>query len=219
MLAAVFVTAGGAASAATQEQIGSWVLNCPDKAAGAGTCLMHLNKRFYDKGGITGDLEVLAQGKALVPVIALRGLSGEMLMAASLAGKVDASIQLPGGPREDLNCAATSVGYICSPNGAATQRLSAGLASARTLTVRAAVSMTGMNSLPPQEKSVDLAGTNEALAKLLAAGPSPVPAATTALASPPPEGLMGMADKALKAAGYPNGVANIQALMAKYMKK
>jgi hypothetical protein len=30
---------------------------------------------------------------------------------------------------------------------------------------------------------------------------------------------MGMADKALKAAGYPNGLADLQALLAKYRGK
>jgi hypothetical protein len=34
-----------------------------------------------------------------------------------------------------------------------------------------------------------------------------------------PEGLMQTADKLLKAAGYPNGVADLQALLAKYRGK
>jgi hypothetical protein len=80
------------------------------------------------------------------------------------------------------------------------------------------VSVTGMNALPTQEKVLDLSGTNEALAKLRSAGPSQVPAPIMGLASQSPEGMMGMADKLLKAAGYPNGVQQIQALMAKYMK-
>jgi hypothetical protein len=179
---------------------------------------MRFNKRFLDKGGLTGDLEVQEQGKSLVPVIALRGLPPEMLMAASMAGKTEASVQFGGGAREDLNCAVTSAGYICSPKDDAAQKLAAGLSAARSVTVRVGVSVTGMNAVPAQEKSLDLSGTNEALAKLRAAGPSRVPSPMTALGGQSPEGMMGMADKLLKAAGYPNGISQIQALMAKYMK-
>jgi hypothetical protein len=41
----------------------------------------------------------------------------------------------------------------------------------------------------------------------------------TAVTEPSPGALMGMADRALKAAGYPNGVADLQALVAKYRGK
>jgi hypothetical protein len=222
-LAIGIIAIGGSARAATQEQIGSWVLNCPGDTPGAEPCVMRFNKRFLDKRGITGDLEIQARGKSLVPVIALRGLSSEMLMAASLAGKAEASVQLGGGPREDLNCAVSSSGYICSPNDAGTQKLAAGLPLARSVTVRVSVSMAGMSPgmipLAAQEKALDLSGTNEALARLRTVGPSQVPSLMTALASQSPEGMMGMADKLLKAAGYPNGTAQLQALMAKYMKK
>ncbi len=221
-LAVGIVALSGGANAATQEQIGSWVLNCPGDKPGAEPCIMRFNKRFLDKGGITGDLEIQGQGKSLVPVIALRGLSPEILMAASLAGKTEASIQFGGGPREDLTCSAGSSGYICAPKDDATAKLAAGLQGARSVTVRIGVSMAGMTPLPPQEKALELSGTNEAMAKLRIAGPSQVPTAMTgpmaAMASQSPEGMMGMADKMLKAAGYPNGVQQIQALMAKYMK-
>ena len=180
---------------------------------------MRFDRRFLDKAGITGDLEVQAQGKTLVPVIALRGLSSEILMAATLAGKTEASIQFAGAPREDLACAASSAGYICAPNDANGAKLAATLPAARSVTVRISVGVAGMSPLPPQEKSLDLAGTNEALARLRAAGPTQVPTAKTELAAQSPAGLMGMADKALKAAGYQNGIAGLEALVAKYMKK
>jgi len=180
---------------------------------------MRFARRFLDKAGITGDLEVQAQGKTLVPVIALRGLSSEILMAATLAGKTEASIQFAGGPREDLVCAASSVGYICAPNSANDDKLAAALPSARSVTVRISVAVAGMSPLPAQEKSLDLSGTSEALTRFRAAGPTQIPTAATELASQSPAGLMGMADKVLKAAGYQNGVAGLQALVAKYMKK
>lgn len=216
---AIGATLGALASAATQEQIGTWVLECPGKDP----CTLRFNKRFLEKAGITGDLEVLAEGKTLVPVIALRGLSNDMLMAASLAGKADASLQFPGTPKEDLDCTASTGGYICAPKDSAAQKLAAAMTTARSVTIRVGVSMGGMSPLPAQERSLDLNGTNEALARLRSAGPSPLPtplpASMTGLASQSPEGLMGMADKMLKAAGYPNGTAQLQAMLAKYMSK
>jgi hypothetical protein len=140
-----------------------------------------------------------------------------MLTAAVLAGRTEASIQFPGGAREALACAASTAGYICAPDEAAGRRLAAGLPVAHSATVFVSVSVTGLNPLPPQEKSVDLSGTAEALARLLVAGPTQVPNALATMTSP--AGLAGMADKALRAAGYPNGVADLQALVAKYLRK
>ena len=87
-LAMGLIAISGAAQASTQEQIGSWVLDCPGTKPGAEPCIMRFNKRFLDKAGITGDLEIQAEGKSLVPVIALRGLSPEMLMAAATEAKL-----------------------------------------------------------------------------------------------------------------------------------
>jgi hypothetical protein len=209
----------GTASAASPEHIGSWVLSCPSQTPDSEPCVLHLEKRFLDKGGITGDLEVQALGKTLVPVIALRGLPGEILLAASLAGKTDASMQFGDGPKEALTCNPSSTAYICSPKDDAANNLAAALPAARSVTVRVSVTMSGLKPLPVEEKSLPLSGTNEALARLRIVGPPQVLGPTTALASQSPAALMGMADKALKAAGYPNGVADLQALVAKYKSK
>jgi hypothetical protein len=210
----------GAGRAATQEQIGSWVLNCPGSTPHSEPCLMRFNQRLFEQAGITGDLEVQAQGKSLVPVISLRGLSSEMLTAAvSMGGTTGASIQFAGDARESLNCAPRTAGYFCSPNDTTAQRLATGLQTARSLRVRVSASMPGMNPLPAQERTLDLSGTKEALARLRIVGPSQVPSSMTALESPSPGAMMGMVDKALKAAGYRNGMADLQAMLAKYMKK
>ncbi len=207
-----------AARAATEQQIGSWVVSCPD---GARECQMRFGKRFLDKAGITGDLEVESQGRSLVPVIALRGLSSQILTAASIAGTTEASIQFPGGVRQALTCNATAAGYICAPDEAAGHILSAGLATAKSGTVRVSVSVAGMAPLPAQEKSLDLSGTNEALARLRSVGPSPVPSALAAdgAGAQSPAGMMSIADKMIKAAGYPQGVSGLQGMIAKYMAK
>jgi hypothetical protein len=224
VLALGLMIPAGIASATMEEHIGTWVLSCPAAAPGAEPCQLHIQKRLLDTAGITGDLEVQALGSILVPVIALHGLSNEIMLAASLAGKAEVSMQFAGGPREDLVCAPSSLGYICSPKGDAAQELAAGLVSARSVTVRASVVVSGLKPLPVQEKSLHLSGTNEALARLRAVGPTQmpgllVPGLMTVLAAQSPGGLMAMADKALKAAGYSNGMADLQALLAKYRGK
>jgi hypothetical protein len=203
------------AVAGTQEHIGSWIITCPV----GGPCAMRFSKRFLDKSGVTGDLEIDADGDALVPVLAVRGLSNEVLMAAVMAGKTEASLQLAGGAREPLECSASESGYICAPDRAAGLKLAAALPAARQVTVRVTVAVMGMSPLPTQEKSLELTGTAEALARVRAEGPTPVPNVKTAVAAGSAAGLMGVADRALKAAGYPNGLADLQARLAKLMAK
>lgn len=218
LCAAVLALAPALAYAAAEQRIGSWVISCPD---GARECLMRFSKRFLDKAGITADLEVESQGAALVPVIALRGLSSEMLLATTMAGKTDVSLQFPGAARQQLNCNASNAAFVCVPNEAAGRLLSAALPTAHTVTVRVGLSVTGMSPLPAQERSLDLSGTTEALARLRAAGPSPVPNPLSVAreAARSPAGMMTMADKMLKSAGFQQGVAGVQALIARYMNK
>ena len=210
---------GGAARAAAPEQIGSWVIDCPASPP-AGGCLMRAGTRFLDKGGITGDLEVQAQDQALVPVITVRGLPRELLLAAAMAGKPTASIQFPGGSAQPLACAATALAYVCAPaDQAAGRALAAGLPTAAEVSVQVSLSVSGLKTLPAQRKSLPLSGTQAALQRLRAAGPTPLATPVTDTTPPRPADLMVMADKLLRAAGYPDGVAKLQSLMAKYLRK
>jgi hypothetical protein len=205
----------GIAATATQERVGSWVIACPGDAP----CVMRFDKWFLDKSGVTGDLEVEADGNTLVPVLTLRGLPSNVLIAAAAVGKTEASLQFDGGTREALDCAVSEAGYICAPNEAAGSKLAGRLPMARKVIVRVSVTVSGMNSLPVQEQSLDLAGTVEALTRLRAAGPTPVPNLKTAVAAQSAAGLMGAADRALKAAGYPNGLADFQTRLGQLMRK
>lgn len=205
-----------AADSERPEPIGNWVLICPTSSSG---CLMRLSQRFFDKAGVTGDLEVQAQGSTLVPVLTVRGLPNEMLLAAAMAGKPEASVQFAGSAAEPLNCAASTDGYLCAPDEAAGRRLATALVNAHRVTLRASLAIQGMKPLPPQERSLDLIGTADALARVRKLGPSAVPRTLPAMSPASQAGLMEMADKALKAAGYPDGVARLQELLAKYMKK
>jgi hypothetical protein len=209
----------GTVCAATPQHIGSWVLECPGDAPGREPCRLRFDKHLVDKAGITGDLEIQALGKTLVPVITLRGLPNEALVAASLAGRTEASLQFDDSPPDALGCAPSSVGYVCSPEGEAAKKLAAGLSAAHSVKVRVSVTVTGMKPLPAQEKSLQLSGTTEALTRLRISGPTEVAGPLQAVASPSPGALIGMADKALKSAGYPNGIADLQTLLAKYRGK
>jgi hypothetical protein len=219
VLAGWLALLAGDAFAATQTQIGSWVLNCSGEAA----CRLRSEKRFVDKAGITAELEILADGTALVPVLTLRGLSTQVVMMAATAGTVEAWMQLDGGARQALDCAPSLDGYFCTPRGKAAQTLAAGLPTARTMTARVQATVSGMKPLPAQEKTLTLTGTRAALAKLVVAGAEPVPdarmaAAARLLPQASPSTLAGMADKALKAAGYPKGVGDLKGLVTKYLK-
>ncbi len=215
---ALLLILGIAARAAAPEQIGSWVITCPPGPPADG-CLMRAGTRFLDKGGITGDLEVQAQGEALVPVITVRGLPQDLLLAAAMAGRPTASIRFPGGPAQPLDCAATAMAYVCAPNQAAGRALAAGLPTAAEVSVQVSLSVSGLKTLPVQQKSLPLSGTRAALQRLRAAGPTQVANPVTATTPPRPADVMVMADKLLRAAGYPDGVAKLQSLMAKYLRK
>jgi hypothetical protein len=215
LMVLAFVPPSGAAPAATLERFENWVISCPGQAP----CTMRADKRFLDKSGLTGDLEIQAQGKSLVPVLALRGLPAEALIAAAMIGKTEATLQFQDGPPYALDCGVRGAGYICAPNESTGPKLAAALPGVRHVTVRVVVAVTGMIPLPPQERSLDLNGTVPALARLRAAGPTQVPGWSRALASQSPAGLTGIADRALKAAGCPNGFADLQARLSRYMRK
>lgn len=207
----------GTARAATQERIGSWLLSCPGETTGSEPCRLRTKEHLFDEDGITGDLEIQVIGKSLVPVIALRGLPPELLAVASLAGKAEAWIRLDDGSRENLTCAPSADAYICAPKDHAAANLAAQLPAARSITVRVSVTVNGLKPLTAREKSLDLTGTNTALARLRVAGAPQVPAGPITAQSP--GRLAAMADKALKSAGYPNGLADLQTLLAKYKGK
>jgi hypothetical protein len=204
----------GTAVAAPAEHMGSWALECPDP--GGGSCVLRLDKRLVDKGGITVDLEVRAGEHGLVPVLLLRGLPEAVMLAASQVGSVDASLQFSDGSRQRLDCAPGSSAYVCSPRDDAARKLSADLPNARGVKIWVMATVSGMKPLPVGDRSYALAGTRQALDRLLAAGPASVPVTVTATEVQSSAALVGMADKALRAAGYKNGISDLGALVAKY---
>src|SRR5205085_12553184 len=109
----------------------------------------------------------------------------------------------------DLPCAVGAAGFLCAPQDEAVPALAASFIPARSLTVRMSLSVAGSNKLTVKERSLALAGTPEALARLRAAG-----APSTA-----PDGWLGLLDRGLKAMGYRNGMADLPALLLEYLRR
>ncbi len=217
MLAGLLVAMNGAA-AASSATIGSWILDCPGEPSPSETnqgCILRHKDRFFAMAGISADLEVQQIGKTLVPVIALRGLPAELLLASSLTGKALASLQFPGGPPIDLACGASGAIYVCSPGETATRALAAALPHAKAVTVRVAVTPPGMDPLPAQSRLLQLSETPDALIRLQAAGPMQGPAPI----QPLPRGWVALIDKGLKAAGYKNGSADLPPALRDTLKQ
>jgi len=193
-----------ATAAAVPEPVGSWLLAC-DGAA----CVLRHKDRLFSGAGVTADMEVRAAGKALVPVVTLRGLPNQVLLASSMAAKAEASVQFPGAARVPFACAIGDGGYVCAPPDNAIAPLAAALPKARSVTVRVSLSFSGTGLQPNREWSLELAGTPEALARLRAAG---APSAE-------PGGWVVWLDRVLKAAGYANGTADLPGLVARYLRR
>jgi hypothetical protein len=191
-----------AALGAAPELVGSWVLECGDAG-----CVLRHKDRLFARVGVSADLEVRAAGEALVPVIAVRGLPNEMLLASSMAGKAEASVQLAGGARAVLACVIGGGGFICAPAEDAVAALAAGLPSARSVAVRVTLSVSGTNLQTSQERTLALAQTPEALARLRAVGAP----------SDEPGGWARLLDRGMKAAGYKNGAADLPGVVAGYL--
>ena len=103
------------------EKIGSWVMDCADNGPGSPTCQLRSAKRLLDQGGIVGDLEIQMLGKSLVPVVMLRGVPGDILMAASLTGDQPKRRSSSRAPRLKTSNAASPQADISAPQ--ATTRL------------------------------------------------------------------------------------------------
>ncbi len=197
-----------ASQAAAPESIGTWVLNCPEDSKSG--CILRHRDRYFAKPPLSADLEVQSVRGALVPVLAVRGIPREALLAASLGGRTEASVRLGNGAWVPLDCGAAGESYQCAPAEGAAATLSASLPAAGSATLRLSVGLLpGMAPVQAPERALDLAGTQAALARLRAVGAIAAPRP----AEPVPEGWLRLADQALKAIGYKNGIADLPAFL------
>ncbi len=180
------------AAAPAADTIGSWVLRCPADPGTDGCTLRHKDASIRI-GTVGAALEVQPVGGGLVPVVAVRGLSPQAAIAASLAARVSIGLRLDKGPWITLPCAGLA---LCAPAPDAVPALVRDFPAARSVSLRIEVKRTGGPALPRPEHTFRLTGTKQALDRLKAAG-----VATTSEPSQPGLDWMDAVKKLLRAGG------------------
>jgi hypothetical protein len=187
---------------------GPWVLDCP-----AETCRLRHRQPLFAKAGITADLEVRASFAGPVPVIAVRGLPREPLLSVAVANRIAATLQLDGQRPVPLSCGLSADAYVCQPSGSGAAALVRALPDARSVTIGLSVTLAGEEPDSLGRRTLDLADTRAALALL--------PAHPVMEREPQaiPPGWTRLLDRGLKAAGFPNGAADLSALLARLLRR
>ncbi|HTI83267.1 MAG TPA: hypothetical protein VL614_22670 [Acetobacteraceae bacterium] len=213
--AAFILLIGGAAIAQTRpalEQVGSWVLTCPE----APTAPCQLRDRtpiMQAIGNLPGaSLEVMHRGGQFVPVVALRGLSMQAAVSGVLAAQTDIALRFDTQPWIELGCGIDGAAVLCAPNGPAASSAAAALPAANTAVVRIRLSLPGMAPLPEQSRSLDLIRTADALALFRATSP-----ASESMPVVPGLDWHGFLDRAARDMGFKNGLADLLARVVGWM--
>ena len=161
---AVSIAAGcGSASAvegtgSASGSVGSWVLDCPDN----GCTLRHVHPLFA-RAGVTAQLEVRTTGAGRVPVVTVRGLPRDPMLSAAVGEGIRATLQLGNQAPALLACGLAGEVYLCQPTGTAAAALSRALPDAGSVTIALAAALPGQSVQPIGKRTLDLAGTREAL--------------------------------------------------------
>jgi invasion protein IalB len=189
-----------------ESEIGSWVLACPATSATAEPCILR-HRTWVLRPGPDGPvvaLEVQMRGGAMVPVVTLRGLPVQAALGGSLVLRPAVALHFDNGPGLPLGCGLSGAVYACAPEGPALAAAAAALADARSVTLSVTMAVPGVPALVPQERTMALAGTRTAIARLRAAG-----AMAGAVPSEPGLDLPGLLDGMMHAAGFRNGIADV----------
>ncbi|HUB13496.1 MAG TPA: hypothetical protein VMB34_16220 [Acetobacteraceae bacterium] len=183
-----------AAPAAAPQAIGSWLLQC----AGSGGCILRDRDWILPPGAgrPAAALEVQRRGDVLVPVVTLLGLSAQQAMGGLLALQPRVTLGFVPGPRADLGCEMDGDAVVCAPQADAVATAAAALPAASMVTVSVQLGVPGVMSLPSQSRSLTLQDTQQALARLRAAG-----AAGEALPAQPGLDWIGFIHKIMQATG------------------
>jgi hypothetical protein len=207
LFAAIVLLIGGRACAEgrpASQQIGSWVLSCPDTKSAP--CEMRMSELITPAGGNgpTASLEVAHRGNLFVPVVALRGISMQEAVGAELSAQTDVALRFDAQPWTQLTCALDIAAVVCAPAPEASAQTAAALSSAHSVTVRVRITLPGATALPEQSGSFGLQATAEALARFRATAPASesVPAIA---------GLdwRGFLDRLARDAGFQNGLSDM----------
>ncbi len=118
LLAAIAMVIGGRAGAQDRpvsEEIGSWVLSCPD--AKTAPCQLRLQSSIMQPGGNgpSASLEVVHRGDLFVPVVALRGVSMQAAIGGVLAVQTNVALRFDAQPWTEIACNLDGAAVVCAP--------------------------------------------------------------------------------------------------------
>jgi hypothetical protein len=201
-LAALALVLAGAAAA---QEIGSWVLTCPNGANTEPCQLRHQSWVLPPGAGRPGAaLEVLRRDEQFVPVIAIRGLSIQAALGGVLALKATVGLRFDNARPIGLACGLDGAAVVCAPGPTETASAASQLAAAHSVVIQVQLSLPGMVTMPEQSRVLDLLGTAEALARFRATSPNGETLPVVA-------GLdwRGLLDHVLRDAGFEHGTADL----------
>ena len=115
------------------EQIGSWELRCP--AARRSACTLRLRSWLLPPGGAGPSVAVEVQRRddALVPVVAVRGLSLHLALGGVTALKPAVSLRFDRGPPIALDCGLDGGAIVCAPQAQGVDAAAKALPRAQSL--------------------------------------------------------------------------------------
>lgn len=190
-----------------EERIGTWVLSC---VAAPAPCTLRYEAGFFRAvGGIEAVLEVVRRDNVLVPVVMLRGLKPVAAVAAITRPMV--SLRFDDGAWIVLTCETSEAALACAPDGSSIAATADALPAARSMTFQVRSGIPGI-ALQPLGRTLTLAGTADALGRLRTHG-----APGEDSLSAPALDWRGMLDRALRAAGFAHGTADLLPWVARWV--
>jgi hypothetical protein len=224
LLLALGVGAAGAQAPAAKppappnNEIGSWIIACPvdqksaeQKAADATPCRMRYRSWIVPPrdGRPSVGLEARNIGTAVVPQLAVRDLPAQIAMAALLAATPTMDLRFDGGQKLALTCGQDADAVLCTPAADAADTAAVQFKTAHSVQVHVHVALTGAEGtspVPDQTRSFELSRTAEAIERFRAVAPTAMPLSP---GSGVTQDLRAMADRMLKAMGYPGGISDL----------
>lgn len=182
--------------------IGTWVLACPSTPR---PCVMRHRDWLLPPAGAapSAALEIQGRNGTMVPVVTLRGLPAQAAIGGALVVRPAVTLKLDGGQPVPLACGLSNGTHVCAPAFAEVPILSSALPTAQSIETRVEVAVPGLAPIPPQNRTLELAATVQALAAARHYG---VENAT--LPAIPGLDLFGFIDRIARAAGFRNGMAD-----------
>ena len=144
----------------------------------------------------------------MVPQLAVRDLPAQIAMAALLAATPTMELRFDGGQELALTCGQDADAVLCTPAAdAATAAVQ--FKTAHSVQVHVHVALTGAEGtlpVPDQTRSSHLSRTAEAIERFRVVAPTAMPLSP---GSGVTQDLRAMADRMLKAMGYPGGISDL----------